>query len=121
MFIFLLSKIEVGSHLYINFGENFHLHGETVIVSSLVVISLILFLILLIIYFFLYSLKIKLQQQPAIMSQKQRKRHPPSWLLLITGRSTARPSPSHRHPHNDDTKTSDDRKYLRQLHKIQIC
>ena len=46
MFIFLLSKIEVGSHLYINFGENFHLHGETVIVSSLVVISLILFLIL---------------------------------------------------------------------------
>jgi len=46
MFIFLLSKIEVGSHLYIHFGENFHLHGETVIVSSLVVISLILFLIL---------------------------------------------------------------------------
>jgi F-type H+-transporting ATPase subunit a len=34
---FLLSKIEVGSHLYVNFGEGLHLHGETLIVSSLVV------------------------------------------------------------------------------------
>ena len=42
----LLSKIEVGSHLYINFGDNLHLHGETVIVSGLVVFSIILFLIL---------------------------------------------------------------------------
>lgn len=40
----LLSKIEVGSHLYIHFGNNFHLHGETVIVSSLVVFSIIFFL-----------------------------------------------------------------------------
>jgi hypothetical protein len=26
-----------GSHLYVNFGEGLHLHGETLIVSSLVV------------------------------------------------------------------------------------
>jgi F-type H+-transporting ATPase subunit a len=44
--MFFLSKIEVGSHLYINFPNNLHLHGETVIVSSLVVSILILFLIL---------------------------------------------------------------------------
>lgn len=44
MSTFLLSKIEVGSHLYINFSENLHLHGETIIVSSLVVIALSLFL-----------------------------------------------------------------------------
>jgi F-type H+-transporting ATPase subunit a len=44
--MFFLSKIEVGSHFYINFSENLHLHGETVIVSSLVVTALILFLIL---------------------------------------------------------------------------
>jgi F-type H+-transporting ATPase subunit a len=44
--IFLLSKIEVGSHLYINFSNNLHLHGETIIVSGLVVSSLILFLTL---------------------------------------------------------------------------
>jgi len=37
MHSFLLSKIEVGSHLYINITENIHLHGETIIVSSLVV------------------------------------------------------------------------------------
>jgi F-type H+-transporting ATPase subunit a len=43
---FLLSKIEVGSHLYINFGETLHLHGETIIVSSLVVSAITLFLIL---------------------------------------------------------------------------
>jgi len=42
----LLSKIEVGSHLYINFPNNLHLHGETVIVSTLVVMTLILFLTL---------------------------------------------------------------------------
>ena len=46
MHTFLLSKIEVGSHLYINFGQTLHLHGETVIVSGLVVFSLILFLFL---------------------------------------------------------------------------
>jgi F-type H+-transporting ATPase subunit a len=44
--MFFLSKIEVGSHLYINFPNDLHLHGETVIVSSLVVSTLILFLIL---------------------------------------------------------------------------
>ena len=43
---FLLSKIEVGSHLYVNFPNDLHLHGETVIVSALVVTALILFLIL---------------------------------------------------------------------------
>jgi F-type H+-transporting ATPase subunit a len=42
---FLLSKIEVGSHLYVNFGENLHLHGETIIVSSLVVTLITLFLV----------------------------------------------------------------------------
>jgi F-type H+-transporting ATPase subunit a len=46
MYTFLLSKIEVGSHLYLNFNENLHLHAETIIVSSIVVsiISLVLFL-----------------------------------------------------------------------------
>jgi F-type H+-transporting ATPase subunit a len=44
--MFLLSKIEVGSHLYINFPNNLHLHGETIIVSIMVVTSLILFLFL---------------------------------------------------------------------------
>jgi F-type H+-transporting ATPase subunit a len=44
MLTFFLSKIEVGSHLYINFTENLHLHGETIIVSSLVVIGLSFFL-----------------------------------------------------------------------------
>lgn len=43
---FLLSKIEVGSHLYVNFGEGLHLHGETIIVSSLVVALISLFLVL---------------------------------------------------------------------------
>jgi F-type H+-transporting ATPase subunit a len=43
---FLLSKIEVGSHLYVNFGEGLHLHGETLIVSSLVVALISFFLIL---------------------------------------------------------------------------
>jgi F-type H+-transporting ATPase subunit a len=43
---FLLSKIEVGSHLYINFGEGLHLHGETLIVSSLVIGLITLFLVL---------------------------------------------------------------------------
>lgn len=46
MYTFLLSKIEVGSHFYINFTENLHLHGETVIVSSLVVFAIALFLVL---------------------------------------------------------------------------
>ena len=46
MHSFLLSKIEVGSHLYINFSESLHLHGETVIVSTFVVSAIILFLVL---------------------------------------------------------------------------
>lgn len=46
MYTFLLSKIEVGSHLYVNFGENLHLHGETVFVSSLVVLAITVFLVL---------------------------------------------------------------------------
>ena len=33
-----LSKIEVGSHLYINLSENFHFHGETVFGSLFVII-----------------------------------------------------------------------------------
>jgi F-type H+-transporting ATPase subunit a len=45
MYSFLLSKIEVGSHLYVNFGENLHLHGETVGVSTLVVLVVSLFLV----------------------------------------------------------------------------
>jgi len=46
MYTFLLSKIEVGSHLYVNFSETAHLHGETIFVSSLVVSFLTLFLLL---------------------------------------------------------------------------
>ena len=46
MNMFLLSKIEVGSHLYVNFPNDLHLHGETILVSSLVVTGLILFLTL---------------------------------------------------------------------------
>jgi len=46
MYTFLLSKIEVGSHLYVNFGESLHLHGETVGVSALVVLVVSLFLVL---------------------------------------------------------------------------
>jgi F-type H+-transporting ATPase subunit a len=46
MYIFLLSKIEVGSHLYINFFNNFHFHGETIIVSTLVILLISLFLFL---------------------------------------------------------------------------
>jgi F-type H+-transporting ATPase subunit a len=44
MLTLFLSKIEVGSHFYINFTENFHLHGETIFVSALVVIAISLFL-----------------------------------------------------------------------------
>ena len=46
MYTFLLSKIEVGSHLYVNFTDTLHLHGETVLVSSLVVLFVSLFLII---------------------------------------------------------------------------
>jgi F-type H+-transporting ATPase subunit a len=46
MFTFLLSNIEVGSHLYLNFGEDLHLHAETLIISTLVVITITLFLVL---------------------------------------------------------------------------
>jgi F-type H+-transporting ATPase subunit a len=44
MHTFLLSKIEVGSHFYVNFSETAHLHGETILVSSIVVglVSLLL-------------------------------------------------------------------------------
>jgi F-type H+-transporting ATPase subunit a len=45
MYTFLLSKIEVGSHLYIELPNNLHLHGETVFVSTLVVGVVSLFLI----------------------------------------------------------------------------
>lgn len=41
---FLLANIEVGSHLYVNFSEDLHLHGETLIVSTLVVLVLTSFL-----------------------------------------------------------------------------
>jgi F-type H+-transporting ATPase subunit a len=46
MYTFLLSKIEVGSHLYVNITDSLHFHGETVGVSVIVVvvISLLLFL-----------------------------------------------------------------------------
>lgn len=37
MYTFLLSKIEVGSHLYVYLNENLHFHAETVIISTLVV------------------------------------------------------------------------------------
>ena len=46
MYTFLLSKIEVGSHLYVNLSDTLHLHGETVGVSTLVVLFVSLFLIL---------------------------------------------------------------------------
>jgi F-type H+-transporting ATPase subunit a len=42
----LLSNIDVGSHLYINFTEDLHLHGETLFVSTLVVVFLSIFLFL---------------------------------------------------------------------------
>lgn len=46
MFTLLLSKIEVGAHYYVNFTESLHLHGETVIVSTLVVAAVSLFLVI---------------------------------------------------------------------------
>ena len=46
MYTFLLSKIEVGSHLYVNFSDTLHFHGETVFVSTLVVSLICLFLVL---------------------------------------------------------------------------
>jgi|TARA_B110000240_G_C13466821_1_gene439122 F-type H+-transporting ATPase subunit a len=45
MHTFLLSKIEVGSHFYVNFNESAHLHGETIFVSSVVVALISLLLI----------------------------------------------------------------------------
>ena len=39
------SNIEVGSHLYINFGENLHLHAETLIISTLVIFLISVLLI----------------------------------------------------------------------------
>jgi F-type H+-transporting ATPase subunit a len=41
---FFLSKIEVGSHFYIYLTDNLHFHGETVIVSGLVVLFVSIFL-----------------------------------------------------------------------------
>jgi len=41
----MLSKIEVGSHLYFYVNENFHLHVETVFVSFLVVTILSIFFV----------------------------------------------------------------------------
>jgi F-type H+-transporting ATPase subunit a len=46
MYTFLISKIEVGSHFYINFTDSLHLHGETVIVSAIVTAAVCLFLVL---------------------------------------------------------------------------
>lgn len=46
MHTFLLSRIEVGSHLYIYLGENIHLHAETISVSSIVIFFICLLLIL---------------------------------------------------------------------------
>ena len=37
MYTFLLSKIEVGSHLYVNITDSLHFHAETVTVTALVV------------------------------------------------------------------------------------
>jgi F-type H+-transporting ATPase subunit a len=42
----LLSKIEVGSHLYINITDSLHLHGETIIVSSIVIAFLTVLILL---------------------------------------------------------------------------
>lgn len=41
-----LSKIEVGTHLYIELGEKLHFHGETIIVSTFVVTLLSIFFFL---------------------------------------------------------------------------
>lgn len=46
MSTFLISKIEVGSHFYVNFTDTLHLHGETVLVSTFVVAVVSLFLVL---------------------------------------------------------------------------
>nr|AYO28643.1 ATP synthase CF0 A subunit [Neotessella volvocina] len=43
---FFLSKIEVGSHLYVNFSDTLHFHGETVFVTTLIVSFVTLFLFL---------------------------------------------------------------------------
>ena len=45
MYTFLLSKIEVGSHLYVDLTESLHFHGETGFVSVLVVTAVSLFLL----------------------------------------------------------------------------
>jgi F-type H+-transporting ATPase subunit a len=42
----ILSKIEVGSHFYIEVGNNSHLHGETILVSTLVVLFLTSFFLI---------------------------------------------------------------------------
>nr|YP_009545356.1 ATP synthase CF0 A subunit [Mallomonas splendens]AYO28510.1 ATP synthase CF0 A subunit [Mallomonas splendens] len=46
MYTFFLANIDVGSHLYVNLTENLHFHGETVIVSTLVLFAVILFLLI---------------------------------------------------------------------------
>ena len=45
MYTFLLSKIEVGSHLYVNITDSLHFHAETVTVTALVVAAISLLLI----------------------------------------------------------------------------
>jgi len=46
MHTILLSKIEVGSHLYVDLSESLHFHGETIFVSSLVVTFLTIFFLI---------------------------------------------------------------------------
>lgn len=46
MYTILLSNIEVGSHFYVDFTENLHLHAETIFVSSIVVTLLTTFFFL---------------------------------------------------------------------------
>lgn len=57
-YTFLLSKIEVGAHYYIQLNKNLHFHGETIFVSSMVV-----FLICVVLFF---STK-KLTQVPDVL------------------------------------------------------
>ena len=45
MSTFLVSKIEIGSHVYINFSVTSHLHAETIIVSTLVLLFWTLLLV----------------------------------------------------------------------------
>jgi F-type H+-transporting ATPase subunit a len=44
-YTFLLSKIEVGTHYYIHLNKNLHFHGETILVSFLIVFLISVFLL----------------------------------------------------------------------------